>query len=485
VSDSARPMRIALLSYRSKPHCGGQGIYVRHLSRELAALGHHVEVFSGQPYPDLEPGPMLRTVPSLDLYRDDDPFRTPGLREYRDWADVLEVAMMWTGAFPEPLTFSLRALRALRARRADFDVVHDNQVLAYGMLGIARLGLPLVTSIHHPISVDRRIEFAAAKGFSKLTKRRWYSFVRMQGRVARRIGPVLTVSQSSADDIYRDFRVPQGNVHVIPLGVDTRLFHPRHAPRVPGRIVAVASADSPVKGISTLLRAFGKFTTERDAVLTVVGRPAPGGPTERLVCELALGDRVRFISGISDTELAQFIATAEIAVVPSLYEGFSLPAVEHMASGTPLVASRTGALPEVTGDAAVLVTPGDAEELAVALTRLSDSERERARLSEAALRRVAERFAWPAVARATAAEYERAIAAQAQRAGGQRPADGPAASARALGPAPTTPAGDPGAGGLAAGPAQPGTTPPDGRAVGPPQAATAPAGELAAGDLPC
>ena len=445
MSTGARPMRVALLSYRSKPHCGGQGIYLRHLSRELTALGHHVEVFSGQPYPDLEPGPLLRTVPSLDLYRDDDPFRTPGMGEYRDWIDVLEVAMMWTAAFPEPLTFSLRALRALRARRADFDVVHDNQVLAYGMLGIARLGLPLVTSIHHPISVDRRIEFAAASGFAKLTKRRWYSFVRMQGRVARRIGPVLTVSQSSADDIYRDFRVPQGNVRVIPLGVDTRLFHPRPAGRVPGRIVAVASADSPVKGISTLLRAFGKFTTERDAVLTVIGKPAPGGPTERLVCELALGDRVRFISGISDTELAEFIASAQIAVVPSLYEGFSLPAVEHMASGTPLIASRTGALPEVTGDAALLVTPGDAEELAVALTRLSDSARERARLSEAALRRVAERFAWPAVARATVAEYERAIAAQAQRTGAARqPAGNPAARAQvAAAPASDPAAGDP------------------------------------------
>ncbi len=400
-----RALRIALLSYRSKPHCGGQGIYLRHLSRELAALGHHVEVFSGQPYPDLEPGPLLRALPSLDLYRDDDPFRTPRPGEYRDWIDALEVTTMWTGAFPEPLTFSLRALRAMRGRRDDFDVVHDNQVLAYGMLGIARLGLPMVTSIHHPISVDRRIEIAAARGLSALSKRRWYSFVRMQGRVARRVGPIMTGSQSSREDICRDFRVPPRNVRVIPLGVDTRLFHPRNAPRVPGRIVAVASADSPLKGISTLLRAFAKLITERDVVLTLVSKPAPGGPTEQLVAELALGEKVQFVSGISDTDLAELVASAEIAVVPSLYEGFSLPAVEHMASGTPLVASRTGALPEVTGDAALLVTPGDAEELATALRRLHDSPRERERLSAAALARVHERFAWRAVARATVAEY--------------------------------------------------------------------------------
>jgi glycosyltransferase involved in cell wall biosynthesis len=411
------PLRIALLSYRSKPHCGGQGIYIRHLSRELAALGHHVEVVSGQPYPDLEPGPVLRALPSLDLYADENPFRTPALREYRDWIDVLEFAMMSTGAFPEPLTFSLRALRWLRARPGEFDIVHDNQVLAYGMLGIPRLGLPLVTSIHHPISVDRRIEIAAARPVTRLSlsrfgKRRWYGFVRMQGKVARRVGPVMTGSESSRADIVRDFKVPAEQVRVIPLGVDTRLFRPRPGPRVPGRIVAVASADSPLKGVATLLRALAKIRTERDAELTLVGRPTPGGPTDKLVGELALGDSVRFVSGISDDELAELMASAEVAVVPSLYEGFSLPAVEHMASGTPLIATRTGALPEVTGDAALLVEPGDAEELAAALRTLLDSPAERARLAAAALRRVQERFAWPAVARATAAEYRAAIGGQ-------------------------------------------------------------------------
>jgi MMP alpha-(1->4)-mannosyltransferase len=403
------PLRVALVSYRSKPHVGGQGIYLRHLSRELAALGHHVEVFSGQPYPELEPGPLLREVPSLDLYAEPNPFRTPRLSEFRDWIDVYEYAAMKTGAFPEPLTFSWRARRVLLGRLADFDLVHDNQVLAYGLLALPKAGLPLVTSIHHPISVDRRIEIAQANGLSKLGKWRWYSFVRMQARAARRCGPILTASRSSATDICRDFRVPPGNVRVIPLGVDTRLFHPRPQPRVPGRIVAVASADSPIKGVSTLLRALAKLATERDVHLVVVSKPASGGPTERLVSELALGERVRFVHGISDTALAELAASAEVAVVPSLYEGFSLPAVEHMASGTPLVASDTGALPEVTGDAAVLVRAGDPEELAAALRGLLDSPQRRARLADAAWRRVQERFAWPAVARATVAEYRRAI----------------------------------------------------------------------------
>jgi glycosyltransferase involved in cell wall biosynthesis len=405
----SRPLRIALLSYRSKPYCGGQGVYVRHLSRELHALGHHVEVFSGQPYPELDPGPRLREIPSLDLYRDGDPFRTPRWNEYRDWADVLETVMMWSGAFPEPLTFSLRALRVLTARAADFDVVHDNQGLGYGMLGVQRLGLPLVTSIHHPISVDKRIDLAATGGLnplSRLSRRRWYGFVRMQARVARRLagsGSLITVSESSKRDICRDFRVPPGQVHIIPLGVDTRVFRPRQAARVPGRIIAVASADSAIKGVGTLLRAVGKLATDRDVHLVIVGKPAPA--TERLAAQLSLTDRITFTHGLDDEAFSALLASAEIAVVPSLYEGFSLPACEHMASGTPLVASRTGALPEVTGDAAVLVTPGEDEELAAVLRRLHDSPAERAALADRALDRARERFAWSAVARATAEQY--------------------------------------------------------------------------------
>ncbi|GAA4499920.1 glycosyltransferase family 4 protein [Actinoallomurus oryzae] len=411
MNEADEPLRVALLSYRSKPHCGGQGVYLRHLSRELVDLGHHVDVFSGQPYPELDRDEItLRRVPSLDLYADENPFRTPQLAEFRDWIDVLEFAHMRTGGFPEPLTFSLRVLRELRARRHSYDVVHDNQVLGYGNLGIPRLGLPFVTSIHHPISVDRRIEIQAAKGFKEqFGKRRWYGFVRMQARVAARIGPILTVSGSSKHDIVRDFGVAPEQVHILPLGVDDRFFHPR-GERVAGRIVAVASADSPLKGVATLLRAVAKLATERDVHVIVVGRPTPGGPTDKLVGELSLGDRVRFVSGISDEELGELLASAEIAAVPSLYEGFSLPAVEHMASGTPLVASRTGALPEVVGDAAILVEPGDVEELAAVLRRLHDSPEERERVGAAGYARVQERFTWSAVARATVGHYRDAIA---------------------------------------------------------------------------
>lgn len=405
-------MRVALLSYRSKPHCGGQGVYVRHLSRELVGLGHEVEVFSGQPYPELDPGVGLTKLPSLDLYREPDPFRIPGPREIRDLVDVLEVATMCTAGFPEPLTFSLRAARALKSRLGEFDVVHDNQALGYGMLDLARTGIPMVTTIHHPITFDRRVDLAAARGWKRLTTRRWYGFVAMQARVARRMPQILTVSRSSARDIVSDFGLDPGRIDVIPLGVEPEVFSLPEQPRVPGRIVAMASADTPMKGIATLLGAFAKLRTERDVELLLITRPKPGGRTEQLLESLSIKDNVRFVNGLSDTQLAEVVGSAEVACVPSLYEGFSLPTVEAMACGTPLVVSRAGAIPEVVGEdglCADLVTAGDVEELAHALGALLDDPDRRKAMGAAGRRRALDRFSWHAVAELTAAAYSRAI----------------------------------------------------------------------------
>jgi glycosyltransferase involved in cell wall biosynthesis len=408
-------VRVALLSYRSKRHCGGQGVYVRHLSRELVRLGHEVEVLSGQPYPDLDEGVRLTQVPSLDLYREPDPFRTPRLHEYRDLVDLQEVATMWTAGFPEPRTFSRRALRILRERAGDFDVVHDNQSLGAALLGVeAATELPLVASIHHPISIDRRIDLATAPTWQRRASlRRWYGFVRMQARVARGMRMVLAPSESSKRDVVREFGVDPDRVRVVLLGVDDG-FVPPTEPRVPGRILAMASADAPVKGIATLLEAFAKLRTERPALeLLLVTRPQPGGRTERLLDELAIRDHVRFVDGVSDADLVTLMGSAEIACVPSLYEGFSLPTAELMATATPLVVSRAGAIPEVVGPdglCADLVTPGDVGDLTSAVSALLDDPERRARYGAAGRRRVEELFSWRAVAAATAAAYDDAVA---------------------------------------------------------------------------
>src|SRR3954454_20303038 len=222
-----RSLRIALLSYRSKPHSGGQGVYVRALSRELTGLGHRVEVLSGQPYPELDDGVALTNLSSLDLYREPDPFRTPRPSEFRDWVDVAEWATMCTAGFPEPLTFSLRAARLLGRRTADFDVVHDNQSLGYGLLRIVRTGLPTVATVHHPVAIDRQLELAATRSWRRrLTLRRWYGFTRMQATVVRRLDAVTTVSESSRRDIERYMGRPAGAVDVIPVGIDAEVFSP-------------------------------------------------------------------------------------------------------------------------------------------------------------------------------------------------------------------------------------------------------------------
>src|ERR671910_680062 len=178
-----RPLRIALLSYRSKPHSGGQGVYVRALSRELTALGHGVTVFSGR----------------IDL---------------REWAT------MCTAGFPEPLTFSLRAARLLLPRAAEYDLVHDNQCLGSGLLQLTRAGVPTVATVHHPVAIDRDLELAAAPSLRRrLTLRRWYGFTRMQARVAPQLDGVTTVSENSRRDIETHLGVPADAVRVIPVGI--------------------------------------------------------------------------------------------------------------------------------------------------------------------------------------------------------------------------------------------------------------------------
>ncbi|MCY4727306.1 glycosyltransferase family 4 protein [Nocardioides sp. STR2] len=406
-------MRIAMLSYRSKPHCGGQGVYVRHLTRELVRLGHEVEVFSGQPYPDLDEGVVLTKVPSLDLYREPDPFRVPRLREFRDRIDVEEFLTMCTAGFPEPKTFSSRIARLMQERAGDFDIAHDNQVLGTGIMALESYGLPVVATIHHPITMDRRIDLQTAPTRRKrLTLRRWYGFLRMQTKVAKRYRKVLVPSESSRRDVARDFGVDPARMQTILLGVDD-VFVPPTSPRVPGRILAMASADAPMKGIATLLEAFAKLAVERDVSLVLVTRPEPGGRTEQLIDQLGIADRVTFVNGVSDAELVEVMGSAEVACVPSLYEGFSLPTAELMACATPLVVSRAGAIPEVVGPDGVcadLVTPGDVGELEQAVAALLDDPERRTAMGAAGRARVEELFSWRAVAEATAAAYEETIA---------------------------------------------------------------------------
>ena len=410
--DGRKPLRIALLSYRGNPHSGGQGVYVHYLGKALAGLGHRVEVFAGQPYPEPAAGVRLTPLPSLDLYRTDDPFRRPRRDEFRGPVDVLEYALMCTAAFPEPLTFSLRAARMLRAKAGDFDIVHDNQCLGYGLL---RIPLPTIATVHHPCSIDRDVEIAHAAGFRrKLSLRRWYSFTRMQARVARRLPRIISVSQAARVDVIDEFGVAPGRVSVVRNGVDADLFRPlAEVSRRPGRIITTASADVPLKGLVYLVEAVAKLRTERPCELVVVGRAAANGAVRAAIERYGVGDSIRFETGIDRLRLVELYAEAEVAVVPSLYEGFSLPALEAMSCGLPVVATKAGALPEVLGrdgDAALLVPSRDAGALAAAVGRLLDDEKRRAQMGAAGRRRVLDCYTWEASARATVDCYDEVLA---------------------------------------------------------------------------
>jgi glycosyltransferase involved in cell wall biosynthesis len=406
-----RPLRIALLAYRGKPHVGGQGVYVRHLAKALTDAGHHVEVLGGQPYPVLDGRVRLIELPSLEIYNDYFPMRMPGLWELKDWTDIAEVTSFSFGQFPEPLAFSLRAWRHLRRRAREFDLVHDNQCLGYGLLGIQQAGLPVLATVHHPITVDRRLELEHAEGwYKRLTLRRWYSFTNMQTRVVQRIPRIVTVSENSFRDIAADHGVDPNRMAIVPVGVDVDLFRPlpEVAP-VPGRLITTASADVTMKGLSYLLEALAKLRTERpETHLVVIGKRKAGGRSDETIRQLGLEDAVEFVTGVPEQRIIELYSEAELAVVPSLYEGFSLPAIEAMSCGTPLIATSGGALPEVVGadgDTALVVPPGDSEALAAKLRWALGRDDLRATVGARGRQRVVDQWSWQHTAAKTVEQY--------------------------------------------------------------------------------
>jgi len=394
-----RPLRICLLGYRSDPHSGGQGVYLRYLSKALAALGHDVRVVSGEPYPELHDGVRLVRLPGLNLYRTGHPPRGFRVRYLRSFTDLFEWQSVVTGGFPEPYTFGRRAARYVLAHRHEIDVVHDNQSLAYGLLRLQHAGIPVLSTVHHPITRDRALALEnAGTWLERSGARRWYAFIRMQKRVARRLAGLLAVSESSRQDTARAFGLDPGKIAVVRNGIDTDRFRPppsRLHVRRASRLIATASADTPLKGLEHLLRALAILRSRHPAlVLTIIGRVHQTGPNARLIASLALGEHVRILSALTTEEIVAEYARSDIAVVPSLYEGFGLPAGEAMACAVPVVATSGGALPEVVGDTGVVVPPATPEALAAAIEALIDDPDRRAAMGQAGRHRVLGHFQW-------------------------------------------------------------------------------------------
>ena len=410
--DPNGPLRIAYLTYRGKPHVGGQGVYTRHLTKALVDLGHHVEVFGGQPYPILDSRIPLHKLPSLDIFNDQYPGRFPAYWEIKDWPSFVETAQFLKGTFGEPRAFSIRAYNELSKRVNDFDLVHDNQCLGYGILKIEKQ-IPTIVTLHHPITKDRKLEMEHTKTwFKRRAISRWYSFVNMQGKVASKMPRVVVVSENSIADIHTDMKVSLDRMKLVPVGVDPDLFTPLpHIARKPGHLITTASADVALKGLSYLLEALAKIRAERDVHLTIIGRPREGANAD-LIRKLGLTDCITHVSGVSDERIVELYAESELAVVPSLYEGFSLPAIEAMSTGICLVATTGGALPEVTGadnDTVLSCPAGDAEALAASIRRGLDNAELRQRIGAAGRTRVVERWSWKHCAQLTVDQYREVL----------------------------------------------------------------------------
>lgn len=419
------PLRIALLTYRGNPRSGGQGIYVRMLGRSLRELGHHVDVWSGPPYPELTEGVGLVRVPSLDLWTGAPPFRRPSLHEMRDPINRSEYVQTRVGGFPEPLTFSRRVAREFVRRRPGYDVVHDNQCLGPGLLSL-QAHTPVVATIHHPITYDRRLALGSTRNWLKrFGVWRFYSFVPTQVEVARRLPRILTVSECSKRDVAREFGLQARRVEVVFNGIDVELFRP--IPEVPRRddlLVTTLSHDQPLKGFRYLLDAFAEVRKGHpDLRLKVIGSPGERTDTRRRVRRLGLQDAVEFTGRVTAEAIAAAYAEATIAVVPSLYEGFGFPAGEAMACEVPVVSTRGGALPEVVGEdgeTGLLVAPGDPADLANALRTLLEDAGLRRRLGRAGRQRVLAQFTWRRAAERTVHAYREAIS-ERQRLRGAHP----------------------------------------------------------------
>ena len=406
-----KPLRILMPSYRSHPYTGGQGIYMRLVTKAMIDLGHTVEVLSGQPYPILDKGVGLTKLPSLDLYSYDSPLEAFRLSLLREPINLYEWLSHLSGGFSEPYTFGERMAVWGKKNYKNFDVVHDNQTLAYGLLKLKKLGLPVVGTIHHPITMDKRIDIKHADTISlKILKWRWYSFLKMQIRVARKLDPIIVVSENTRKDLIKDFKIDTKKTRKVLHGIDHETFQPIPSiNRKANQLITTASADVPLKGLIYLIRAYAGLLKEfPDLKLIVIGRLREG-PTEKELKKEGIKEKVKFVSNLTGRQIAELYAESTIAVSPSVYEGFGFPAGEAMSCGIPLVSTNGGSLPEVVGDAGIIVPHSDPKALKDAIKSLLNSPEIRIEFGKKGRRRVLENFTWSRAAKELVEVYREAI----------------------------------------------------------------------------
>ena len=400
-------MKIGLLSYRSHPYSGGQGIYVKHLSKALSDIGHDVSVLSGPPYPELDNSVELIEIPSLGLFETEDRMKAFSLDLLLNPLNLYEWLTVMSGGFPEPYTYGKRVLKYLKENNRDFDIILDNQSLCDSLLEIQKI-YPLAVTIHHPITKDLKLEIENASNWKeKLSSLRWHNFLPMQKKVAPKLNKIICVSRPSKKDIVEEFLVDPEKIEVILNGIDIRKFIPNPSTLfIENKIITTASADIPLKGLKYLILALPNIIKVFPKTsLTVIGRSPSDSKLRKLITDLSLEDKIAFRSGITEEEIVNLYHSSEIAVIPSLYEGFGFGAGEAMACGIPLISTHSGGLEEVVGDSAVKILPASTEEIESAVIKLFSSPDRKTELSKMGRERMEKMFDWQIAAKS----YENAF----------------------------------------------------------------------------
>jgi len=400
-------LKIAILSYRSAPFGGGQGVYVKDISYALSSLGHSVDVISGEPYPHLHADINLIKLPGMNLFESFS-FRDrlkKFIQNPKSILNIYEFTSTLFGGFPEMHTFGNRVNDFLK-KEDKYDVIIDNQSLSYGMLEVQKR-FPFIEVIHHPITMDLKHDLETNQKFLyKLSRKRWYSFLNMQKKVAPKINSIITPSNNSKKDIINDFKCLKENIEVINNGLDTNIFKPRKdIKREAYRLITTASADVPLKGLDYTLKALARLKEDLDINLLIIGKLKKDGHTSRLIKNLGIEKNIEFKTNLTQEEIAIEYAKSSIAIVSSLYEGFGYPVIEAMSCSIPLIATNTSSIPELVGDYAHLIAPKNSELLANTIKSILSDYQTNINIAEKGRDHVIEKFHWDEISK----QYEDTI----------------------------------------------------------------------------
>ena len=344
----------------------------------------------------------LIKIPSLGLFESGERLKAFRLRFLWSPIDLYEWITVMTGGFPEPYTYGKRVLKKLKENNLKLDVLLDNQSLSSSLLEI-QAHYPLAVTIHHPITKDYKLEMQNAINWKeRLSSSRWHNFLPMQKKVAPQLKNIICVSQPSKEDVISEFKVDEKKITVIPNGIDIGIFKPSSIKKsLSFRIVTTASADIPLKGLRHLILALPRVIRQFPLTsLTVIGKSPEKSNLNNLIDDLNLEDKITFRSGISEKEIVKTYHDSDIAVIPSLYEGFGFGAGEAMACGVPLISTDSGGLKQVIGDAALKIKPGSVNEIEEGILKLFTEEKIRQELAKKGRERMEEFFDWKIAASA-------------------------------------------------------------------------------------